>query len=160
MYTNYYSMLQTPYYTQNNPLQDNLSQLRNQQLPQMPTPAPTQQNNNGLVWVQGETGAKSFLVAPNTTVMLMDSENSVFYLKSADASGMPQPLRIFDYTERTATPQKPPEKHECQCKANFVTVDEFKALQAKFDALTNEFETLGMKKSTKPNKTKEDLENE
>ena len=57
------------------------------------------QNNNGLIWVQGETGAKSFLVAPNTTVMLMDSETSVFYLKSADASGMPLPLRTFKYEE-------------------------------------------------------------
>jgi hypothetical protein len=32
----------------------------------------------------------------------MDSEESVFYIKSTDQSGMPQPLRIFDYTERTA----------------------------------------------------------
>jgi len=35
----------------------------------------------------------------------MDSESSVFYLKSTDMSGMPQPLRIFDYTERTSQPQ-------------------------------------------------------
>ena len=56
-----------------------------------------QNNGNGLTWVQGEAGAKSFLLAPNTTVMLMDSENDTFYLKSADASGMPT-LRIFDYT--------------------------------------------------------------
>ena len=35
--------------------------------------------------------------------MLMDSEENVFYIKSTDASGMPLPLRIFDYKERTAT---------------------------------------------------------
>ena len=35
----------------------------------------------------------------------MDSEASVFYLKSTDMSGMPQPLRIFDYTERTTQSQ-------------------------------------------------------
>jgi phage I-like protein len=35
--------------------------------------------------------------------MLLDAENSVFYLKSADASGMPLPLRIFDYKERSVT---------------------------------------------------------
>ena len=32
----------------------------------------------------------------------MDSEDSIFYIKSTDQSGMPQPLRIFEYKERTA----------------------------------------------------------
>ena len=58
------------------------------------------ESNNGIVWVQGEAGAKSFLLAPNQSVLLMDSENNVFYIKSSDGSGMPLPLRIFDYTER------------------------------------------------------------
>lgn len=86
---------------------DQLTQLRNQPMQQpMQQPAPQTQTNNGLIWVQGETGAKSYLVAPNTTIMLMDSENSLFYLKSADASGMPMPLRTFEYKEITqgATP--------------------------------------------------------
>ena len=44
------------------------------------TPAPqSSANNNGLVWVQGEAGAKSFLVSPGTTVLLMDSESQRFY---------------------------------------------------------------------------------
>ena len=47
-----------------------------------------------------EAGAKSFTVMAGQSVMLMDSENNVFYIKSTDASGMPLPLRIFDYTER------------------------------------------------------------
>ena len=75
-----------------------------QPVQQVPTPA--QQTNNGLVWVQGEAGAKSFLVAPGCTVMLMDSEGERFYLKSADASGMPLPLRVFEYKERTETAQQ------------------------------------------------------
>lgn len=73
------------------------------QVPQIPTPAqaPQQQANSGLIWVQGESGAKSYLVAPNTTVLLMDSESNKFYLKSSDVSGMPQPLRVFEYAEKT-----------------------------------------------------------
>lgn len=60
---------------------------------QMPQMTPVQQpQQNGLIWVQGEAGAKSYLVAPNSTVLLMDSENQRFYLKSSDASGMPLPL--------------------------------------------------------------------
>jgi len=33
--------------------------------------------------------------------MLLDSESPCFYIKSADQSGMPLPLRAFDYTERS-----------------------------------------------------------
>lgn len=61
---------------------------------------PQSQQQNGINWVQGEAGAKSFLIAPGQSVLLMDSENNVFYIKSSDVSGMPLPLRIFDYTER------------------------------------------------------------
>lgn len=57
----------------------------------------TQQNS--IIWVQGEAGAKSYLVAPNTTVQLWDSEDQVIYLKSADGSGMPS-IKTLDYTIR------------------------------------------------------------
>lgn len=64
---------------------------------------PSAQNNiidNGIIWVQGEAGARAYLVPAGKSAMLMDSENSVFYIKTTDASGMPNALRIFDYTER------------------------------------------------------------
>ena len=86
------------------------------------------QPNNSLIWVQGEAGAKSYLVAPGNTVMLMDSENSVFYLKSADASGMPMPLRIFDYKERTGISQQTIQAPVSEPNINldnFVTREEF-----------------------------------
>lgn len=90
-----------------------------QQQPQM-----TQQNDNGILWVQGEAGAKSWAVAPGKSVMLMDSESSTFYIKSSDASGMPMPLRIFDYKERTAqTQQNEIIKHEELDMSKFVTWD-------------------------------------
>ena len=89
----YYDQMNTPGFNQ---------QPIVQQVQQMPTPAP--QTNNGLVWVQGEVAAKSYPVAPNCTVMLMDSEGERFYLKSADSSGMPLPLRVFEYTERINAP--------------------------------------------------------
>lgn len=59
---------------------------------------PTQQSN-GIIWVQGEAGAKSYMVAPNNTVQLWDSESQTIYLKSADASGMPS-FKVLDYTIR------------------------------------------------------------
>lgn len=63
-----------------------------QQFPQIPT------NNASPIWVQGEAGAKSYLLAPNNSVMLMDSEGAYFYMKSADASGMPS-LKKYAYEE-------------------------------------------------------------
>lgn len=71
------------------------------QAPVMQTPQPQAQQapQNGLIWVQGEQAAKSYLVAPNSTVQLWDSEEKVIYLKSADASGMPS-MKVLDYTIR------------------------------------------------------------
>lgn len=63
----------------------------------------SQPMNSSIIWVQGEAGAKSYMVAPNNTVQLWDSENQVIYLKSADASGMPS-MKILDYKIREATP--------------------------------------------------------
>ena len=102
----YYAPFYRPtYYDQMQP-NPNMNQFNQQfQQPMMAQPtAPTPQTNNGLVWVQGEVAAKSYPVAPNCTVMLMDSEGERFYLKSADASGMPLPLRVFEYTERNNAP--------------------------------------------------------
>ena len=61
------------------------------------------QVSNGITWVQGMESAKSYLVAPNTTVALFDSENQSIYLKSADASGMPS-MKILDYKIRDNAP--------------------------------------------------------
>ena len=79
-------------------------------------PAPYQQmmqqnyqqqgQQGGLIWVQGEAAAKSYLVAPGSTVPLWDSEEEVIYLKSADASGMPS-MKILEYKirgEKAKTP--------------------------------------------------------
>lgn len=114
------------YYPMGQPsaMPDQLAQLRqNYQQPQQSAP---------IIWVQGEEGAKAYMVAAGNSVLLMDSENSVFYIKSTDASGMPQPLRVFDYTERG---KQAVEKIESK-NDKFVTREEFDALRARFDALT------------------------
>ena len=85
-----------------------------------------QQNDTGILWVQGEAGAKSWAVAPGKSVMLMDSESNTFYIKSSDQSGMPMPLRIFDYTERNIQSQVQPKvaQHTEFDTSQFVTRDE------------------------------------
>lgn len=109
--------------------QYNAPQAQNAQQPiNIPTQAqnaPTAQNN-GLIWVQGETGAKSYIVAPNTTVLLMDSEAQKFYIKSADASGMPLPLRIFEFAEiPSESHQNAPESTKAVDMDKYITREEF-----------------------------------
>lgn len=112
--------------------QDQLNQLRTanpmtnpMQGFQQPIPAqsmpmqPPRQDSNGLIWVQGEAGAKSWFVAPGATVLLMDSESPRFYMKSADMNGVPA-MRTFEYNEVGA-----PKPQEATQAANFVTVDAF-----------------------------------
>ena len=86
-----------------------------------PNPNPNQNQTNSIIWVQGESGAKSYLVASNTSVLLMDSEQSRFYIKSTDASGMPMPLRIFEYSEIKEDQNKEPQVIQ---NNNYVTHEE------------------------------------
>ena len=88
-------------------------------------------NDNGIIWVQGEAGAKSWAVAPGKSVMLMDSENSVFYIKTTDNSGIPLPLRIVDYTERTQQDTAPAEAVQVT-NSQYVTKDELKEILSGF----------------------------
>ena len=101
------------------------------QIPQSQPPAPA----SDIIWVQGEAGAKSYLVAPNSTVMLMDSEANTFYFKSSDGSGIPQPLRIFDYVERTQQ-QKPQEA------VQYASVAAVQAMEEEIAVLKKQIETL------------------
>ena len=124
---------QPGYYGQAMP--DQLAQLRQNayQPPTMPGQA-TQQATPSIIWVQGEEGAKAYMVAAGNSVLLMDSENSSFYIKSTDASGMPLPLRVFDYKERTTAAKTPPQTAQ-QPSVEFVTRAEFDALAARCAAL-------------------------
>ena len=146
-------MANYPYYGNYNqfyqpPLQDNLAQMRNNQYMQMPQMQPmqqaqNQQSSNGIIWVQGEEGAKAYMVAPGNSVLLMDSENSAFYIKSSDNSGVPMPLRIFDYVERNAKQQM----QNIKPNVEYVTRQEFDALSARINDImannNNNSESVG-----------------
>ena len=94
-----------------------------------------QQNGSGLIWVQGEGAAKSYPIAPNTSVPLWDSEANVVYIKSADASGMPS-IKILDYTVRSDAPKQA----QIQPQMDFVTHDELAVISKEIDALKSKFE--------------------
>jgi hypothetical protein len=61
--------------------------------------------NNGINWVQGLEGAKAYQLSPNSNIILLDSEQDRFYIKTSDNIGMCS-LRTFDFTEVTDMPNK------------------------------------------------------
>ena len=97
---------------------------------------------SSLIWVQVINAAKSYPVAPNTSVPLFDSEANVVYIKSADASGMPS-IKVLDYNVRDNTPKAA----EIQPQADFVTHTELADMQKEIDALKAKFERTAEKRN-------------
>lgn len=109
------------------PMPDQLAMLRQQQYqmqyPQSYAPQMPPQPDNGIIWVQGEAGARGYIVAPGNTVPLWDSESNTIYLKSVDPTGVPS-MRIIDYTERTTAQRQPP----VMPQQDYITRKEFEAV--------------------------------
>jgi hypothetical protein len=111
-----------------------------QMMPQAMGIQTPQYNSNNLTWVTGIGGAKSYLVAPNSTATLWDSERQTIYLKSADASGMPS-MKILDYTIRDDGANSgniPPVVNEPNNNTEYVLKSDFDALKAEIDGLREE----------------------
>ncbi len=106
--------------------------------PYAPTVSYPQQSDSSIIWVQGESGAKAFPVQNGKSVVLFDSETERFFIKTADASGMPQPLRIFSYSE-----DKEPKSPSADNSA-FITREEF-------DNVIKELKQSFVRKENKPN---------
>lgn len=109
-----------------------------QQVPQMQPQIQPQQQASSIIWVSGEAGAKSYLVAPNTTVQLWDSEAQKIYLKSADASGMPS-MKVLEYTICGQTASTAP---VAAAAPVYATKDDVNALYGRLEALQNEVKEL------------------
>lgn len=131
-----------------------------QNSPQMPQQQPAQPENptmtSGIIWVQGEAGAKSYLVAPNTTVQLWDSERQTIYIKSADASGMPS-IKTLDYTIRENPNNNVSLAPNFDSKA-FATKEEVNALAEQINALKSNLDGISKRLVGRPRKEAEENE--
>ena len=147
-----------PVFQQQYPVyQDRLSQLQNQYQQTLPQYQQQQQVNQGLLWVQGVEGAKSYLVAPNTTVLLMDADAQRFYLKSTDGTGIPN-LRTFEYSEVTQNALQPVQSVPENLDDKYVTRTEYDALKRQYEEIIQKLTNL--QTEAKPSKSKEVIENE
>ena len=63
---------------------------------------PNQQSGHGLIWVDGEVGAKAYQIPAgwpaNQPIALWDTNDTIIYLKSTNPMGMPNPLQKAKYT--------------------------------------------------------------
>lgn len=115
--------------------------------------APVQQQNaapaqqNGIIWVSGEAGAKAYLVAPNNTVQLWDSESQTIYLKSADASGMPS-IKTLDYIIRESNKNaaNPASAASDDKSISYATRDEMRAVSEQITALRDRVDNLAKRR--------------
>lgn len=150
----YYAPFYRPTYyepAQQNPM-GQFNQQYQQPIAQPMQQAPIQtQPTNDFLWVLNENEATSYPVAPNNTVTLWDKNLPTIYIKSVNAQGVPS-MRILDFTERTATAQKQPVSGPFGSANNFVTIDSFNALEAKFAALEGKVDELRPKTSAKTKK--------
>lgn len=92
---------------------------------------PPQQPQNPIIWVKGEQEANNYLIAPNSTVPLWDSDTETIYLKQSDATGRVT-TKILRYTI-----EEP--KTETGEPSNYVTKEDFESfadrLQKQLDKL-------------------------
>ena len=114
----YGSPYQSSYYHPNVPQNNQVNQQ-----PQM----------NQYAFVNGIEGAKSFQLNPNQTILLMDSDSPVCYMKTSNGVGQ-STLRYFKLTEVTEADLKaqsiPNDK-----STEYVTKNEFKELSNRFEEL-------------------------
>ena len=116
-------------------------------------PSPPNNSNNGITWVQGYEGAKSYLLPHNSSAILMDSEDSIFYIKTTDNVGMPT-TRAFEFREIQI---KPKNQSQVNFDANsLVPRDEFDLLKDKVEKYEKLLDALT---SPKVDLTKGDINN-
>lgn len=104
-----------------------------------------QQQSTNVIWVNNETEAKNYPVAPGNTVILMDNDNPVAYKKTTDFSGRSLPLEVFDLVPR----DNPKEENHQINLDEYLQKKEFDAFLDKLDkrfAEITEQEIVVMKK--------------
>lgn len=128
--------------------QMNAQQQQNMYAPQQ---QPMQMQSN-IEYVNGIEGAKAFILPPNTQKLLLDSDNSFFYIKTTDMQGKPT-VKRFRYIDVDAEQQAQPQKQEPQQpQPLYVTIQQYQEVLDTLDTMRKELDKL---KSAKPQKAEE-----
>lgn len=84
------------------------------------------------IFVSNQQAAEAYIVAANSFVRLWDSSQPRFYEKSADYTGRPMAIKIYEYKEVSPIQQNQ--------TADFVTNEEFIEFRNKVNDFINSFE--------------------
>lgn len=150
----FFNPMQTPIMPQ---MADNQNQFAQPyQQPMQTNPAPmqmqTQPTNDTMLFVLNENEASAYPVAPNNSVVLWDKNNKTFYIKTANAQGIPS-MQIYDFTERIEKAQNETTTHKCTCGDKYATKEQINDLRGKIDDLTAKYEELSRPIVEKPKTT-------
>ena len=102
---------------------------------QQPQPQPQVQTNYlPLTFINGIEGAKAFIVHPNQTVYLKDSDSNLLFEKRADSQGKYTitafELKQVDYNRPVQQPAQP--------TTSYATLDDLSKLQIKLEGMIND----------------------
>lgn len=129
-YSNYpYGM---PYYN----MPQSYNNLNNNNM--MPNQMQQPQANN-YFYVNGIIGAKSFQMQPNQTVMLMDSDSPMCYMKQTNSMGQAT-LRYFKLVEVTEDDLKTAQTPGVQPNVEYALKSDLEALNKKLNEISSKFE--------------------
>jgi len=128
-YSNYpYGM---PYY-----MPQNFNNLNNNNMMQNQMQQP---QANNYYYVNGLIGAKSFQLQPNQTVMLMDSDSPMCYMKQTNSMGQAT-LRYFKLVEISEDDLKTPQAQGNQPNVEYALKSDLEALNKKLNEISSKFE--------------------
>lgn len=126
----------------------------NPNMPQMQVQQP-QQNFIPMIYTNGVIGAKAYILAPNSTIFLKDSESNMIFMKKSDNEGKCT-LSAYEMTpiqlDENDVPIKPKNEQVISAnnKINYLTKEDlkdivdkndFKALQETFEERLNKLST-------------------
>lgn len=88
------------------------------------SPYISQAAQGNIYWVENETHARNYPIAFNASVVLLDKNSDLMYIKSVDNSGVMTGFRKFEMKEVVDYPV-----------GNFVPKEDFEALQTQVEEL-------------------------
>lgn len=113
--------------------------------PQTPTQQQPAQMNTNKIYVTGIEDARARQLPPNSDFIFLDNDKPLLYRKTVDATGKMEikPFKISEYTETEAAAPAP-----AVDLSQFVSVEEFKGVQAEMGRIKRTIDSL-LKKEKK-----------
>lgn len=86
---------------------------------------------HAIEYVNGVEGAKAYLIPPNSTKLLMDSDGDYFYIKTANPQGQAN-VKIYKYEEVTQSTSKDNAEKKT---VKYATMEDIEAIKEEIEKL-------------------------